>query len=38
MIRLLPFVLIAAALLGWEVAARSGLWSPLLFPSLASIA
>src|SRR5712691_11741454 len=38
MSRLLPFVLIAAVLLAWEVAARSGLWSPLLFPSLASIA
>src|ERR1700751_72427 len=36
--RLLPFVLIAAVLLAWELAARSGLWSPLLFPSLASIA
>src|SRR5438445_3765463 len=38
MIRLLPFVLLAAVLLGWAVAARSGLWSPLLFPSLVSIA
>jgi len=38
MSRLLPFVLIAAVLLGWELVARSGLWSPLLFPSLASIA
>ena len=37
MSRLLPFVLIAAVLLAWEVAARSGLWSPLLFPSLAKI-
>jgi len=32
------FVLVAVALLAWETAARSGLWSPLLFPSLASIA
>jgi NitT/TauT family transport system permease protein len=31
------FVLVAAALIAWEAAARSGLWSPLLFPSLASI-
>src|ERR1700704_1117334 len=38
MSRLLPFALIAAVLLAWEVAARSALWSPLLFPSLASIA
>lgn len=36
--RLLPFALIGAALLTWELAARSGLWSPLLLPSLASIA
>lgn len=32
------FALIGVALLGWELAARSGMWSPLLFPSLASIA
>src|SRR5436853_7149593 len=38
MSRLLPFVLIAAVLVAWELAARSGLWSPLLFPSLGSIA
>ena len=31
------FVLIGIALLGWEAAARSGLWSPLLFPSLERI-
>jgi NitT/TauT family transport system permease protein len=37
MSRLLPFVVIAAALLAWELTARSGLWSPLLFPSLAKI-
>jgi NitT/TauT family transport system permease protein len=35
--RLLPFLLIAIALVIWEAAARSGLWSPLLFPSLAKI-
>jgi NitT/TauT family transport system permease protein len=32
--RALPFVLPLAALLAWEAAARSGKWSPLLFPSL----
>ncbi len=31
------FVLVGAALLAWEAAARSGLWSPLLFPSLERI-
>ena len=31
------FVFIGIALLGWETAARSGLWSPLLFPSLERI-
>jgi len=35
--RLRPFILIGVALLAWEIVARSGLWSPLLFPSLASI-
>lgn len=35
--RLAPFALIGALLLGWEIAARSGLWSPLLFPSLTRI-
>jgi NitT/TauT family transport system permease protein len=35
--RLAPFVLIGLALLAWEAAARSGWWSPLLFPSLAKI-
>ena len=35
--RLLPFVLAGAALLAWELAARSGLWSPLLFPPLGRI-
>jgi NitT/TauT family transport system permease protein len=32
------YVLVVALLVAWEAAARSGLWSPLLFPSLASIA
>ena len=36
--RLVPFVLIGVVLLAWEFAARSGLWSPLLFPPLANIA
>ena len=36
--RLAPFVLVGVALLAWEAAARSGLWSPLLFPSLEKIA
>jgi len=31
------FVLVGVALLAWEAAARSGLWSPLLFPSLERI-
>src|SRR5437588_2628024 len=35
--RLAPFVLVGIALLAWESAARSGLWSPLLFPSLERI-
>src|SRR5687768_6702693 len=35
--RILPFVVVAAALVIWEAAARSGLWSPLLFPSLIKI-
>jgi ABC-type nitrate/sulfonate/bicarbonate transport system permease component len=38
MSRLLPFALVGTALLVWEIAARSGRWSKLLFPSLASIA
>ena len=37
MSRLSPFFLIGLALVAWEFAARSGLWSPLLFPSLARI-
>jgi len=32
------FALVALLLVAWEAAARSGLWSPLLFPSLVSIA
>ena len=35
--RFLPFVLILFSLGIWEIAARSGRWSKLLFPSLASI-
>ena len=37
MSRLRPFILIGVALLAWELMARSGRWSPLLFPSLVSI-
>ena len=37
MSRLRPFILIGVVLLAWELAARSGLWSPLLFPSLGTI-
>lgn len=37
MSRLRPFILIGVALLAWELMARSGLWSTLLFPSLANI-
>jgi len=37
MSRLLPFLFVGAALAIWEGAARSGKWSPLLFPSLAKI-
>jgi len=35
--RVLPFVLVVVILIIWEAAARSGLWSKLLFPSLGSI-
>jgi NitT/TauT family transport system permease protein len=35
--RVLPFVPVAIAMLAWEAAARSGKWSPLLFPSLERI-
>jgi len=34
----MPFVLVLVLLGVWEAAARSGLWSKLLFPSLTSIA
>jgi NitT/TauT family transport system permease protein len=37
LVALRPFALIGIALLIWEVVARSGLWSPLLFPSLVNI-
>ncbi|HEX6154676.1 MAG TPA: ABC transporter permease [Burkholderiales bacterium] len=37
MSRLLPFVFVGVALAIWEAVARSGKWSPLLFPSLAKI-
>ncbi len=35
--RLRPFILIILILAAWEIAARSGLWSPILFPSLVKI-
>jgi ABC-type nitrate/sulfonate/bicarbonate transport system permease component len=35
--RLLPFVPAAAALVAWELVARSAHWSPLLFPPLEKI-
>ena len=35
--RVLPFVLPLLALAVWEAAARSGKWSPLLFPSLVRV-
>jgi ABC-type nitrate/sulfonate/bicarbonate transport system permease component len=35
--RLLPFVFVGAVLAAWEAAARSGLWSKILFPSLVNI-
>lgn len=37
MSRLLPFALVVVGLAAWEAAARSGLWSPLLFPSVVRI-
>lgn len=37
MSRVLPFFLIGLALIAWEIVARSGLWSPLIFPSLVKI-
>ena len=36
-LRLRPYLLIVLALAAWEITARSGLWSPLLFPSLERI-
>jgi len=33
-----PLALIAVVLAAWEIASRSGLWNPLLFPPLAKIA
>jgi ABC-type nitrate/sulfonate/bicarbonate transport system permease component len=35
--RLAPFLLVVAILLVWEIIARSGRYSPLLFPSLSRI-
>jgi len=37
MTRLLPLAIVLPALIAWELAARSGLWSPLIFPSLVKI-
>ena len=37
MSRLRPLLLVLPLLAAWEIAARSGLWSPLIFPSLAKI-
>ena len=37
MSRLLPFSFVAVVLVAWEIAARSGRWSKLLFPSLSSV-
>ena len=36
--RLRPFILILVLLAAWEAAAQSGLWSPIVFPSLVKIA
>ncbi|MCL4799188.1 MAG: ABC transporter permease [Burkholderiales bacterium] len=38
MSRVRPFLLLGALLLAWELAARSGWWNQLLFPSLVDIA
>lgn len=38
MSRLRPLLLVGIALLAWELAARSGFWNALLFPSLLNIA
>ena len=37
MSRLMPLLIIIPALVAWEAASRSGLWNPLLFPSLEKI-
>ncbi len=37
MIRLRSLILLGVMLVAWELAARSGLWNPLLFPSLVKI-
>ena len=37
MSRILSYLLILVALVAWEITARSGLWSPILFPSLERI-
>jgi len=37
MTRVLPFLFVGVVLAIWEAVARSGHWSPLLFPSLAKI-
>jgi ABC-type nitrate/sulfonate/bicarbonate transport system permease component len=33
-----PLALVAVAAAAWELAARSGLWSPIVFPSLVNVA
>jgi len=35
--RIAPLILVAAILIAWEIIARSGRWSPLLFPPLEKI-
>jgi ABC-type nitrate/sulfonate/bicarbonate transport system permease component len=35
--RLRPFILIVVVLAAWEAAARSGMWSKIVFPSLEAI-
>ena len=32
-----PLILVAALLVGWQITAKSGLWSPILFPPLERI-
>src|SRR6185369_4144340 len=36
--RLAPLLLVVFILAAWEIVARSGVWNPILFPSLARIA